>query len=276
MKKNSIILLAIVGVVVLTVIAVILVRRYTPEKNPREMTLDLGGGVSMQFILIQPGRLQMGSPDREVAHDASESPMHPVQIDKPFYIGKYEVTQGQWKAIMNSSQSTFTGEDKRPAENIAWVDAVKFCKYAGERTGRTMRLPSEAEWEYACRAATNTPWNSGMMLLEAVFKPATGFKPVQPANVGSRLPNSWGLYDMHGNVFEWCEDYYYPNYDKAPTTQLPVTTPPKLGEGEQPSRVYRGGSWRSKAEECRSATRFAATEETRSDTMGFRVVVEPR
>jgi formylglycine-generating enzyme required for sulfatase activity len=275
-QRNKILVLVAVVMLIAILVAVVATTRRVAPANPPRLALDLGDGVTLELVLVQAGKFQMGSSEREPGHDPSEFPIHTVVIQKPFYLGRFEVTQGQWETVMKSSQAAFPGDPRRPAENMAWTDAQKFCRYASEKTGRKLRLPSEAEWEYACRAGSTTPWNTGGQLAEAVHKSAVGFKPIQPAPVGSRLPNTWGLHDMHGNVMEWCEDYFWPNHENAPANGSARTTPPPANEGDLPSRVYRGGSWRSNPQESRSAVRFAAPEDTRSDTMGFRVAMDAK
>jgi formylglycine-generating enzyme required for sulfatase activity len=213
----------------------------------------------------------MGSPDHEPGHDSSESPVHPVTIAKPFYLGKYEITQGQYQAIMNYNQAQLKGPPNQPVDSCGFEEAVKFCQYASQRTGRRFRLPTEAEWEYACRAGTGagtqTAFSCGPTLSPdyAVAKFSPDLKPVSPGLAGSRKPNAFGLYDMHGSLWEWTSSPFTPDYNSAPTTQPDEIT-----------YVYRGGSFRSPPEECRSAIRFAGAPNLRNDVMGFRVVVEPR
>lgn len=241
------------------------------------VVLDLGKGTTLELVRIEPGTYEMGSDESEAGHDSSESPRHTVKIGKAFYLGRYEITQGQWEAVMNSNQAQEKGNARQAMGSVSWTDAQKFCKYGTEKAGRMLRLPTEAEWEYACRAGTKTPWSSGGKLSadDAVFNwskleggPA---KPEHPGIVGSKRPNAWGLYDMHGNVWEWCQDAFEQDYAKHPGTQAALTA----GTGEA-SYVYRGGCWRSGPEECRSAVRFAGPDELRSDVVGFRVAMDAR
>lgn len=240
------------------------------------VVLDLGNGQKLELVRIEPGEYEMGSDENEEGHDPSEAPKHTVKIEKAFYLGRYEVTQGQWQAVMNYNQAQKKGDPKQAVDSTSWTDAQKFCQYGGERAGRALRLPTEAEWEYACRAGTKTPYSSGEQVSadDAVFNwskledgPA---KPGSPLIVGSKKANPWGLYDMHGNVWEWCQDAFVADYAKHPGTQAAVTA-----EGET-DYAYRGGSWRSGPEECRSAVRFAGAGELRSDVMGFRVAMDAR
>ena len=265
--------------VIVAAIAATITREHSIANSPDLLNIDLGG-VKIELVLVQPGEFEMGSPDNEPGRDPSESPMHTVKIEQPFYIGKYEVTQAQWEAIIKSNQSAFRGDGTLPADSVGRGDAVKFCQYATQRTTRIFRLPSEAEWEYACRAGSNTAFSCGAELTSqyATFKASDADKPLRPTRVGSHSANAWGLYDMHGNVYEWVADVYRPDYKESPG-DAPAAAPSKSASGDVEgglSYVHRGGSWRNGAWECRSAVRFASSEATRSDTMGFRVVVELR
>ena len=241
------------------------------------MTLDLGKGVTLELVRIEPGEYEMGSDESEEGHDPSESPRHRVKIEKAFCLGRYEVTQGQWEAVMSSNQAQKKGEARQAMDSVSWTDAQKFCQYGGEKAGRALRLPTEAEWEYACRAGTKTPWSTGEKLSadDAVFNWSKLRRdlaePEHPGIVGSKKPNAWGLYDMHGNVWEWCQDAFEQDYAKHPGTQAAVAA-----GTDEISYVYRGGCWRSGPEECRSAVRFAGPGELRSDVMGFRVAMDAK
>lgn len=243
-----------------------------------QLTLDLGKGAKLELLRIEPGEFVMGSAENEEGHDPSEAPQTRIRITRPFYLGKFEITQQQYEAVMGFNQASFKGEPQRAVDCIGYVDAQKFCKYASQRTGRVFRLPSEAEWEYACRAGGSTAYNGGEKLTpqDAVFNwskaDGTAGKPDRPALVGSCKPNAWGLYDMEGNLWEWCEDVFAEDLTHRPATQGAAGA----GTSTDVSYVYRGGSWRSGPEECRAAVRFAGAGELRSDVMGFRVVVEPR
>jgi formylglycine-generating enzyme required for sulfatase activity len=247
-----------------------------PQTDPKRLTLNLGNGVMMELVLIPAGEFVMGSPESEEDHDPSESPQHKVTIKKPFYMGKYEVTQAQWMTV-SGNQSNFKG-DNLPAEQVSWGDCRKFCDTVSQRTGWHLRLPSEAEWEYACRAGTTTPFDVGDVLNanQANMQPAdesdksAGPYRKKTLAVGSFAPNAFGLYDMHGNVGEWCEDVMHPNYENAP-----VDGSAWREGGNQESHVYRGGAYNNLAASCRSAMRFAETvPEIRTQTVGFRVVVD--
>jgi len=183
---------------------------------PVEKTIELGKGIKMEFVLIPSGEFIMGSPSNEEGRDRDEGPQHRVRISKGFYMGQTEVTQSQWRSVMSTKPSRFKGNNL-PVEQVPWNDAVEFCKKLSQRKGKTYRLPTEAEWEYACRAGTSTPFNTGSTISTSQanyngnFTYGSGQKGVdrqKTTEVGSFAPNSFGLYDMHGNVWEWCSDWY--------------------------------------------------------------------
>ena len=215
----------------------------------------------------------MGSPEGEKDRHEREGPQHRVKVPA-FYMGKYPVTQAQWYAVslldnveisLNPSPSKFKG-DNRPEEQINWHEANEFCKRLSKHTRHQYRLPSEAEWEYACRARTTTAYYFGDLITEkqACFNRVwkTGTTPV-----GSYPPNDFGLYDMHGNVFEWCQDVWHKNYNGAPTDSSAWVV-----GGNENLRVCRGGSWGYNPRDCRSAYRNYDYPDARYITFGFRVV----
>lgn len=227
-------------------------------------TLALGGGVQATLVWIEPGLFMMGSPSGESGRDSDENPQHRVTITKGFWLGQTEVTQGQWQAVMGNNPSGFTGNDDHPVERVSWNDAKSFCKRLSEQTGSHVRLPSEAEWEFACRAGTTTPFNTGNTISTAQanyngnYTYGSGGKGVNRAKtmpVGSFSANAWGLYDMHGNVYEWCEDWY----GDYPSGTAVDPTGPQTGL----YRVLRGGSWDYGPKGCRSANRNWNTPDTR-------------
>ncbi|MDR1612643.1 MAG: formylglycine-generating enzyme family protein [Planctomycetota bacterium] len=222
--------------------------------------VDLIGNVSMGFASIPAGSFSMGSPASEQGRHNDEV-QHQVTITKPFYLGIYEVTQEQWKAVMGSDPSHFKG-DKKPVEQVSWDDAAEFCRKASQMTGQKFRLPTEAEWEYACRAGTATAYNTG----DTLTKDKANFGSGETRDVGSYSPNAWWLYDMHGNVREWCSDWYG-NY---PTGAVSDPKGPENGIG----RVLRGGSWNNNTEIFRSAFRYSSNPGTRNSSYGFRVVLD--
>ena len=233
---------------------------------PKETTIQLGENVSMKLILIPAGKFTMGSPDSETDRDGDEGPQHEVTITKPFYMGVYEVTQEQYEQVMGQNPSSFKSP-RNPVENVFWNDAVAFCEKVSRNTGRNLRLPTEAECEYACRAGTNTRFSFGESdtdLGDHAWYWGNSAHKTHP--VGQKKPNPWGLYDMHGNVWEWCQDAWHGNYNGAPTDGSAWTS-----GGDSPHRVRRGGSWYVNANGCRSADRPRYTPGHRSRGIGFRV-----
>jgi formylglycine-generating enzyme required for sulfatase activity len=243
-----------------------------PSAKEKELTLDLGNNVSMKLLLIPAGKSMMGSPDGEKDGLTDERPQHEVTISKPFYLGVYEVTQEQYEQIMGKNPSEFKGA-KYPVEAVIWEDAVEFCKKLSAKTGKTVSLPTEAQWEYACRAGTKTRFGFGDKDEDlgdyAWWGYDNGNSEKQTHPVGQKKPNAWGLYDMHGNVWEWCSDWYADSYANA-KKQDP--TGPDSGE----LRVLRGGSWFSFPQHCRSASRNSKAVGNRILSIfvgGFRVAV---
>jgi len=225
----------------------------------KELTLDLGGGVTMKMVLIPAGKFMMMSYPGPKQHE--------VTISKPFYLGATEVTQAQYEAVMGTNPSQFKGVTN-PVEQVSWDDAVEFCKKFSEKTHRTVRLPTEAEWEYACRAGTNTQFSFGDSdadLGDYVWWRENSGGTTHP--VGQKKPNAWGLYDTHGNVWEWCADWYG-DYPKGAVTD---PTGPDSGT----DRVMRGGCYNNNPNLCRSARRGFNYPGSRNDFhgIGFRVVV---
>jgi len=234
------------------------------------VVLDLGNDVKLELVLIPLGEFMMGSPEGEKARRDNEGPQHRVRITKPFYMGKYEVTQGQWQAVMGQNPSYFTGSDDLPVEQVNWEDCQAFCKKVSAKVGMRIRLPSEAEWEYACRAGTRTRYSYG-----GSMHPELGQYGWYDANsegkthrVGSLKPNPWGLYDMHGNVGELCQDVYHKGYGGAPADGSAWVS----GGDEGSARVVRGGTWFNyDAGGCRSAQRGGGRPDARHPLQGFRV-----
>jgi len=219
----------------------------------------------MEFVLIAAGAFQMGSDDRE-GDTRTEKPVHTVRLTQPFYLGTYEVTQGQWQAVMGANPSHFTGDPNRPVENVSWDDVQEFIRRLNAREGGvTYRLPTEAEWEYAARAGTTTLWSFGDKASHigryAWCAIDTGG---QTHPVGQLQPNPWGLYDMHGNVWEWVQDWY------GPYGSGPAVDPARPPSGS--ARVNRGGSWRNNARYCRSAKRDDDAPGKRLISLGFRLL----
>jgi formylglycine-generating enzyme required for sulfatase activity len=217
--------------------------------------------------LIPTGEFDMGSPDKEEFRFIDEGPVHRVKISKPYYIGKYELTQAQWKAIMgkDNNPSNWKG-DNLPVEEVNWNDAQEFCKKAGDG----LRLPTEAEWEYACRAGSKVRWSHGddkdKLGDYAWFIDNSGNKTHE---VGTKKPNAFGLYDMHGNVWEWCSDWYGEKYYEE--CKNGVTDPQGPANGVE--RVRRGTAWSHCFINARCAKREKNKPEIKNNYIGFRVAV---
>jgi formylglycine-generating enzyme required for sulfatase activity len=237
--------------------------------DERTIALDLGKKVALKLTLIPAGKFLMGSPADEAGRDEDEGPLREAVISKPFYMGLQEVTQAQYEAVMGAKPSRFTDAAK-PVESVSWDEAVEFCKRLSRRTNQAVALPTEAQWEYACRAGAKTRFSSGDDDRQLSTFARYGQGPdAGTGPVGSKKPNAWGLYDMHGNVWEWCADWYAGTYVNAPA-QDPAG--PALGQ----SRVLRGGSWVNTSEGCRCATRNKSLPDVRYNGIGFRVVVNPK
>ncbi|MEI8375511.1 MAG: formylglycine-generating enzyme family protein [Planctomycetota bacterium] len=304
---------------------------------PKGLAVDLGGGVKLKLTLIPSGEFKMGS--EESAEDTAaffkknygedfltadffknEHPQHRVRITKPFYLGTYHVTRGQFRQFVADTgyktdsekgedpgafgwdpdkkefdfnekyswrNAGFEQTDEHPVVNVSWNDAKAFCEWLSKKEGKTYRLPTEAEWEYACRAGTTTRYSSGDdpetlakvgnvadATAKAKFpnwtwaiKASDGYVFTSP--VGSFQPNAFGLYDMHGNAWQWCADWYGEDY----YAKSPVDDPSGPTTGSD--RVHRGGSGRNNARYCRSANRYRNTPEFRRYNLGFRVSQVP-
>ncbi|MBD2664146.1 serine/threonine protein kinase [Richelia sinica FACHB-800] len=241
---------------------------------------DLGNGVILEMVDIPGGTFMMGSPETEEGRVYNESPQHQVTVPS-FFMGKYQLTQAQYQAVIGSNPSYFKGDDStsltnhRPVEQVSWDDAVKFCQRLSQKTGKTYRLPSEAEWEYACRAETTTPFYFGESITtdlvnydgNSTYKDAPkGLYRNQTTFVGTFPPNAFGLYDMHGNVWEWCQDTWHDNYINAPRNGSAWISP------SETRRILRGGSWYNNPENCRSAYRYYNVAGFNHNLHGFRVV----
>jgi formylglycine-generating enzyme required for sulfatase activity len=246
-----------------------------PNTNPTtSFTEDLGNGVFLEMIAIPGGTFSMGSPKNELERRDSEGPQHQVTVPS-FFMGKYQLTQVQYQVIMGSNPSGFKGNNQ-PVEQVSWDDAVTFCRKLSQRTGKNYRLPSEAEWEYACRAGTKTPFYFGENITPDLVNYngndpyASGQKGKyrqQIIDVGTFPPNTFGLCDMHGNVWEWCEDDWHENYTNAPTNGSVWTN-----LNDNTSKLLRGGSWNARGSGCRSAARIKYSRGGRNVSSGFRVV----
>ena len=253
-------------------------------------TILLPGNVPLELVRIPAGSFQMGSPDTERSRDSDEDPVHTVTIAYDFYMGKYEVTQQQWLAVMGSSPGGNTWDygqgDSYPAYYVSWDDAQVFITALNTHitnTGQgpeTVRLPSEAEWEYACRAGTTTRFYFGDSLSVDDYCEDDGTRsqymwycgnnnPNGSKPVGGKLENAFGLHDMSGNLWEWCQDWYHSSYTGAPADGSAWESPTGL------YRVDRGGGWRDSAWYCRSASRNSVSPGFRFDHHGFRLAASP-
>jgi formylglycine-generating enzyme required for sulfatase activity len=235
-------------------------------------TEDLGNGITLDIVAIPGGTFEMGSKEQE-----HEQPIHRVTV-APFWMGKFAVTQEQYEAVMGTNPSKVKGA-KRPVEQVSWYDAVAFCQRLSEKSGNQYRLPSEAEWEYACRAGTTTPFYFGATLTsdlanycgtETYANEPKGKDRCQTTDVGAFSPNAFGLYDMHGNVWERCADHWHKSYQGAPSDGSAWTDK----NTNDNNRLIRGGSWYQRPRDCRSASRFYTPPDIRNRFMGFRVVCD--
>lgn len=242
-------------------------------EQPKEPIIN---SLGMEFVLIKPGKFMMGSPEDEPGRYTGER-LHAVNLKNPFYMQTTELTQAQWKALMGKNPSSHKrcGETC-PAEEVSWEDAQQFIQKLNQKEGTNKyRLPTEAEWEYACRAGSTTAFpNGGITKLQCDREDnldsigwycGNSNNMIQP--VARKKPNAWGLYDMHGNVQEWCQDWFgvYP-YDE-------VTNPKGPPSGSY--RVMRGGVWYSPARDCRSASRFGSPPHYRFQHIGLRLCMTP-
>jgi uncharacterized protein (TIGR02996 family) len=265
----------------------------------RPVVPEVVNSIGMRLALIPPGRFRMGSPFEEhEGYNNDEGPLHEVEITRPFYLGVFPATQGQWLGVMGDNPSHFcaTGGGKQevagmdtsdfPVEWVSWEEAQAFLENLAalpdeKGKGWEYRLPSEAEWEYACRggASSSTPFCFGRSLAsaQANFNGAYPYGGAEEgpslgrtSPAGSYRPNAWGLFDLHGNVWEWCEDWYAEDY----YGQSPAQDP--LGPSHGSDRVVRGGSWNDYGRGCRAAYRLWLTPSFRGYGLGFRVAAVPR
>ena len=219
--------------------------------------INLGNDVKLEMLVIPAGKFMMGSHESEYGRDADET-QHKVTLTKPYYMGKYEVTQEQWEAVMGNNPSRTKGA-KLPVTDVSWEDCQRFIKKLNENTKGGFRLPTEAEWEYACRAGTSTAYSVG----DSLTKSDANVDGKDIKAVGNYKPNAFGLYDMHGNVWEWCEDWY----GKYPSVTVTDPWGPASGNG----RVLRGGYFNLYASKVRSSLRNGLTPSIRGSNGGFRL-----
>ncbi len=273
----------------------------TPQlEAPGAWFEPLGQGEALTMVAIQAGSFLMGSPPDEMEREEEEGPQHLVTL-KGFWISQAPITQAQWRQVMETNPSSFTGDravrDRRPVEHVSWHDAIEFCRRLGKQTARTYTLPSEAQWEFACRAGTTTPFCCGATILSELAnfdgnrpygESPKGVLQSQTSPVDQFPANHWGLHDMHGNVDEWCLDewrsigprYWHGNYIGAPTDGSAwVNTEgkqPRLDDDDYEMRMLlRGGSWFMGPKDSRSAYRSHHVPDLVNNTVGFRVVCLP-
>jgi|GEM_PF-2480364 len=232
---------------------------------------------ALDMVYVPGGQFHMGSPITETHRQKTESPKHLVNVST-FFMGKHPITQAQWQVIMEDNPSQFQGADL-PVEGVSWLAAVEFCQKLSVATGQTYRLPSEAEWEYAARAGTKTPFCIGETLITDLAnydgrytygKGPKGIFRKTTNKVGIFSGNAFGLYDMHGQVWEWCQDHWHNSYDGAPTNGTAW-----VNEGDTKThRVRRGGSWYDGPHACRSAFRYRSLPNSYQNSFGLRVVCQ--
>jgi formylglycine-generating enzyme required for sulfatase activity len=242
------------------------------QKDPPK---DFTNSIGMKFVWLAPGSFLMGSPMEEEERRENEV-MHKVTLTRGFYMGVYTVTQKQWQVVMGNNPSRFRSQENLPVENVSWDDCQEFVKKLREKDKKLYRLPTEAEWEYACRAGTKSPFYFGQAIStdQANYYGAVvygnGKKGVdrrKTTPAGSFNANAFGLFDMHGNVFQWCQDWY----GDYPQKNLVDPQGPERGE----CRVLRGGSWTRDPESCRSAFRAYSEPDYRDNDCGLRVCFYP-
>lgn len=261
------------------------------RQQRRALKENLGNNVILEMVYIRGGTFMMGSPDLEYGRSGDEGPRHKVTVPS-FFMGKYLITQAQWTAVMGNNPSNWKGANL-PVETVSWHDAVEFCQRLSQKTGKTYRLPSEAEWEYACRAGTTTPLHFGKIMTPGLANYNVNYpfdQTISPelANYNSNnyanapkeiyrekttpvgsfgVANAFGLYDLHGNVWEWCADPWHENYLGAPSDGSVWQS-----GGDDSTRILRGGSWLNIAGHCRSAYRYWDPPGSRDADISFRVV----
>jgi formylglycine-generating enzyme required for sulfatase activity len=266
--------------------------RWSMERRSRQVEgyrEELGGGVALTMVKIAAGNFLMGSPGDEPERSDDEGPQHEVMLGA-FFMAQTPITQAQWRAVagwqkverdLKADPSRFKGAN-RTVEQVSWFDAVEFCRRLNERTGQRYGLPSEAQWEYACRAGSTTPFHFGPTLTPELanydgnYVYANGPKGSyreQTTEVASFPANGWGLHDLHGNVWEWCEDHWHESYNFAPGDDQPWLIP--AASADEP-RLLRGGSWVNYPGDCRSAYRDHDRPGDAGSIVGFRVVCLPQ
>ncbi len=260
---------------------------YRYRRTNKSYTEDLGNGVKLMLMLIPVGEFLMGAPEEEPGSEENERPQHLVKVSQ-FLMGRFPVTQAQWRVVARYDRSTrdldpdpsrFKG-DNRPVEQVSWEDAHEFCQRLSAKTGKDYRLPSEAQWEYACRAGTTTPFHFGETITPEIANyrgtstynngPKGEYRE-ETTEVGLFPANDWGLCDMHGNVWEWCEDDYHNSYNGVPSDGSAWIK----SDGARSTKLLRGGSWHNVPLNCRSADRSYDSRANRGSYVGFRVCCVP-
>jgi formylglycine-generating enzyme required for sulfatase activity len=241
----------------------------------RQVVETLAPGVDLEMVRIPGGVFTMGAPEDEAGSNGGERPQHQVTVP-PFYFGKSTVTIAQWRAVMGAPPErmqaitgSFGASPRQPAVRVSYLETEAFCARLSETTGRCYRLPSEAEWEYACRAGTTTPFAFGETITPGMVNYRESGRAATVAAGSHAVANGFGLFDMHGNVWEWCRDLWHGDYRGAPADGSAW-----LGDSDIRTRVLRGGAWSHAAKYCRSATRSLTGDVTaRSSKIGFRVAL---
>ncbi len=252
-------------------------KRAEPSKLGDTMTNSIGA----VMVFIPPGAFTMGTPQDEEGRYKDET-QHQVTLTRGFWLGKTEVTQAQWQTVMGKNPSKFKGDNNRPVENVSWNDCVEFCKKLSAKEGKRYRLPTEAEWEYACRAGSTTPFHTGATITTAQANfdgqpyggSVRGENRKQTVAVASlSAPNAWGLHDMHGNVTEWCADWYATYEGDTKSNSADDATDPK-GPDDGELRVFRGGSMGNGPILCRAGYRRGVAPQDRDDSFGLRLALD--
>jgi formylglycine-generating enzyme required for sulfatase activity len=287
------------GAAASTTIRFLLTHRRRAQGYREPLGGEADAAASLTMLWMPPGRFWMGSPDDEPERRSNEGPQHLVQL-QGFFLAQTPITQAQWRQVadwkpnkgerawskkLNPDPSHFKG-DQRPVESVSWEDAIEFCRRLSQRTGRRYTLPSEAQWEYACRAGTTTPFYCGSTIStklanydgnEVYGDGAKGDSRQQTTDVASFPANPWGLHDMHGNVWEWCADNWHGNYEGAPEDgNAWFDEEAKDNENSMKGRLLRGGSWYGNPRFCRSADRNDGHPDGRNVDFGFRVCCLPQ
>jgi formylglycine-generating enzyme required for sulfatase activity/S1-C subfamily serine protease len=243
------------------------------EADPNK-TVELRNSIGMKLVFIPPGEFSMGAATKEVSRNTEETPQHTVRMPNGFYLGCFEVNNAEYSKVVGdrSESDSLSTPPLEPISGVSWIDATEFCRKLSQlpqesEARRKYRLPTEAEWEYACRSGTTSEFAFGdtLSVSNATFR-SEDHKPFRPTTVGGHPPNRFGLHDMHGNVWEWCADWFSGTYYMATATESPK------GPDSGQLRVVRGGSWRTSAELCRSAFRDGNEPQSRREDYGFRVV----